>query len=272
MSFETFLDRWTADPKAVKQELVPYRVQMSNALSECEILHRGVQALDSTHFEENQICWLRDASNKLKCCYYMGGVFHEFTYKQLDVLFGQRIRDSQYCLENNKRILPNGIYVPVVPPEFITQVVGKDASRKRRKIEQARIKKTQMDQVNAILWFFYVDSAPTIEECYTSIYSTPPRIFARDESTLPKSPNGTVQYPTEETVELENRASILNVLKRTRDTIKKHPLYAKQLQTCCLSTVRTMDDLVNLSVTKTDGTVVKIGSEIISVYDFLFPG
>ena len=277
MSFATFLERWANDSthnikRTQGDAEASYTIQTPNLLSECEILYRGVPALEQSHLTEANICWLRDQSNKLRCCYCFEGVFTELTYKHLDALFGKRIRDSQYCSENNERMLPNGIRVPVVPLDFIEHIAGKQSQRKRRKIQKARVKKAHLPHVNAILWFFYMGAAPATEECYHSILVNPPRIFAKNRSTLPNAPDGSaaVAAPRPMTSDAQ-RAAVMEVLETTRTAISEHGLYATQLENCCLASVRSMDDLVNLTTTLSDGTVVKIGAEIISAYNFLFP-
>ena len=276
MSFSTFLERWASVGDTTSdfdQKQPTYTIKTSNELLESEILYRGVPVVDLSQLSESNICWLRDASDHLRCCIYHKKSFLELSYKQLDSIFGKRIRDSQYCIDNNERMLPNGIRVPVVPLEFIEKVEGRASQRKRKKIEKPRVKKSQLHHVNAILWFFYVGAAPTTEECFQSLLVNPPRIFARDPKTLPKQMDGSLvePLPIEPCIVKSQRAVVLSALESTRAVISKHPLYATQLEHCCLESVRNMGDLVNLSITQSDGTAVQIGAEIISVYNYLFP-
>merc|ERR1711865_833704 len=118
MSFSEFLKTWANDPKTTRNErCVRYKLQSSNAISECEILHRGVCVYDISNIVEDNVCWLRDQSNSLRWCYSTSdNLFYELTHKQLELLYGSRIQDRDFCAKNNERILPNGIRVPVVPP------------------------------------------------------------------------------------------------------------------------------------------------------------
>lgn len=274
MSFKTFLERWANDSKSTKAEAaITYKVTPPNTFSECEVLHMGVKATDNTQLDETNMCWLRSPLNELKCCYWLNNAFHEFSFKQLDGIFGPRIRDSQYCIDNNERILPNGIRVPVVPLEFIEQLEGKDRKKKRRKLEKTRIRKQYLSHVNTIIWFFYTASAPSLDECFDPPLLHPPRIFSRDPKTLPKNKDGVIVEPpsTSSTKVGSEYNAIMEVLESTRTIIAKHPLYATQLNKCCLTSVKTMDDLVQLTIKDNNGKDVSIGSEIISVYNFLFP-
>jgi hypothetical protein len=250
MSFGTFLERWAADAKGLKTYKPSYyTVKTNDDLAECEIIHRGVAALEENHLYESNICWLRDPTSKLKCCYCIRDVFVECTYKQLDFIFGKRIRDAEYCVKNNQRMLPNGIRVPVVPPEFIEQATGKHLDRKRRKLCQRRIKKSNLEHVNTVLWFLCTSSAPTMQECYEPQLGHPPRIFTR---------GGMSTLPWDAGVDVLPSAQSVPTMQSARE------------QTC-LDSVRSMDDLANLVVFNLDGVGVNIGSEIISVFNYLHP-
>ena len=216
---------------------------------------------------------LCDPNIKLKLCDCIRDVLVECTKNLLDFIFGNRIRDAEFCVKNTQRMLPNGIRVPVVPPEFIEQATGKHLDRKRRKLCQRRIKKSNLEHVNAVLWFLCTSSAPTMQECYEPQLGHPPRIFTRGGmSTLPWDA-GVDALPSAQSVPAMQsaREQTLRVLTETRNAIHKHPLYAKQLETCCLDSVRSMDDLANLVVFNLDGVGVNIGSEIISVFNYLHP-
>tara|TARA_B100000787_G_C16194545_1_gene299805 strand:+ start:1601 stop:2395 length:795 start_codon:yes stop_codon:yes gene_type:complete len=260
MSFEQFLEKWASDPKEIKQhEPISLKTAPSRCLTECEILHRGTTTHVIEELSGDNVCWLRDQTDALRWCYCTSaGDFVELSHRQLEQLYGERIRDHAFSMHNNQRILPNGIQVPVVPPTFIDAVLDKVQERKKRKVQQRKLKKGLLAHTNSILWFFNENAAPTRAECFASVFVLPRQIFAKDTDEVPAE---TAPTPTSALFELLNHA---------RDAVQKHPLYAEQLKTCCLDRVQTLDDLVNLTIKDGDRDV-KIGPEIISVFNRFFP-
>lgn len=258
MSFERFMDDWAKGKRALDCGDAYYEIRQSNSsLQECEVLHRGTDAIEESSLNKEHICWLRDQENNLRCCYYIDNSFRELNFKQLDTLFGEEVR--QGGLTNNQQILPNGISVPIVPVGFIKEVLNKHEQKKRRVLYAQKIKKKNLKDMNSMLWFYNMGAAPTDEECHQSIHMIPPNLF---RTTKPRK-------RADENLTLRERT--IRILETTRNKIKNHPVYSKKLDASIFENVDNVSELLKLSVEDEDGRRVNISQHLISLYNLLFP-
>lgn len=257
MSFEKFMSEWAAGKRALDCGNAFYEIRPSNAsLQESEILHQGTESVEETTLNREHLCWLRDRESKIRCCYWIENSFRELTFKQLDTLFGEEIR--QGGIQKNEQVLANGITIPIVPESFIEEVRTKHDQKKRRVLYAQKIKKKNLKEINAMLCFFNMGCAPTDEECFESIHIIPPNLL-RSKKTR-----------DEEKVETSLRERTIAVLETTRNKIKNHPIYNSRLETSIFKDVHTVADLLKLSV-EDDGNKINIAQQLVGMYHLLFP-
>ena len=259
MSLESFMDEWSKGKRVLETSKDKFYEIRANAdmLQECEVLHQGIEAFEDITLTNEHICWLRDQENNIRCCYFMDNTFHEYSFKQLDIIFGDKIRRGG--IQNNSQILQNGIEVPIVPPFFVEEVRNKHEQKRRRVLYAQKIKKKNIREMNAMLWFFNMDSAPTKEECHESIHLIPPNIFCKTG----------MERKTEE-VELPLRERTIQILEKTRKKIINHPLYAEKLKHNIFENIESVSDLLKLSI-EDNGNHINIAQHIIALYHILFP-
>tara|TARA_B110000211_G_C14029959_1_gene531635 strand:- start:127 stop:918 length:792 start_codon:yes stop_codon:yes gene_type:complete len=259
MSFEKFMDDWAKGKRSIEvTKDAFYEIRTTtNSLQECEVLQRGTEAFEDTALTINHICWLRDQESKIRCCYFIESSYREMNFKQLDLIFGDEIRNGG--LESNRQLLSNGIEVPIVPEFFIEEVRTKHEQKRRRVLYAQKIKKKNIREMNAMLWFFNMRSAPTNEECFESIHIIPPNIFTRK----------TTREEVDEN--LPQRERTIQIFEKTRTRILKHPLYAEKLKNTVLDNVDSVSDLLKLQIEDSNGAKINIAPHLIALYHILFP-
>jgi len=260
MSFENLMNEWAAGKRSsVTCKDVFYEIRANtDALQECEVLHRGIDAFEDIVLTKDHIFWLRDQENKFRCCYFMENSYRELNFKQLDVIFGDIIRNGG--IVSNKQLLSNGIEVPIVPEFFINEVRTKHEQKKRRVLYAQKIKKKNLREMNSMLWFYNMDAAPTHDECFESVHVIPPNIFTKSKE---------VGHHEEVTVELRERT--IQLFQKTRSKILNHPLYAQKLQNNVFNDISSVTDLLKLSVEDTDGNKINIAQHVIALFHILVP-
>ena len=194
----------------------------------------------------------------MRCCYFIENSFRELNFKQLDLLFGDEIRNGG--IQKNEQVLGNGIQVPIAPPSFINEVLQKNEQKKRRILYAQKIKKKNLKDMNAMLWFFNMSCAPTREESFESLHVIPPNLLRT------KNPKKRI---TQEDQTL--RARTIQLLEITRSKIKNHPVYNKRLDTSIFQDIDSVADLLKVSVNDESGKSINISQHLISMYDILFP-
>ena len=259
MSFETYMKDWSNGKRALDCKTF-YEIRPTNtSLQDCEVLQRGVEAVNDILLHKENICWLRGTGNNLICCYSIDNSFRELSFKQLDLLFGDEIR--QGGIKNNVQLLSNGIEVPIVPEKFIEEITNKHEQKKRRVLYAQKIKKKNLNEMNSMLYFFNMDSAPTVEESHESIHVIPPNLLY--------SPAGA--DVEKETDDVPLRKRIIAILETTRDKIKNHPVYRSRLETSIFKDVHSVADLLKVTVTDQNGNSVAIAQSLVDLYNLLFP-
>jgi len=253
------MEDWAKGKRALTTGDSYYEIRPSTlSLQECEILHQGIDAVEESLLNGRNICWLRDQSGTMRCCYFIDNSFLEFNFKQLDTLFGEEIRSGG--IQKNEQILANGIAVPIVPESFINEVLQKHEQKKRRVLYAQKIKKKNLKDMNSMLWFFNMRSAPTLEECFESIHIIPPKLFRTKHAT---------QKAKQSPLSLRDRT--IQILETTRNKIKDHPVYNKRLETSVFESVDSVSDLLKVSVADDNGKRINISQHLVSLYDILFP-
>jgi len=258
MSFEKFMSDWSNGKRALDTKNTYYEIRPStNSLQECEVLQKGIVSIEDNNLKKEHISWLRNQENSFICCYYIDNEFRELNFKQLDTIFGEEIRKGGIL--NNSQMLSNGIIVPIVPQKFIDDVLHKHEQKKRRVLYSQKIKKKNIKQMNNMLWFFNMESAPREEELYESIHMIPPNLLRSDN-------------PKQEYAVVENvRERTIKILETTRNKIINHPVYNSRLKSSIFENVNTVSDFLKLSVEDDNGNKINIAHQLVGLFNILFP-
>ena len=258
MSFEKFMSDWAKGKRALDNKNIFYEIRpSSDSLEECEVLSRGEEAIDDVSLTRDHISWLRDSDNNFRCCYSIDNAFREFNFKQLDMLFGDDIRNGG--LQNNSQVLSNGISVPIVPQNFIEEITQRHEQKKRRVLYAQRIKKKNLPDINNMLLFFNMNCAPTTEECHESIHIIPPHLLR------------SMKTKQEDNQNYDVRERTIKILETTRNKIINHPVYNRHLQTNIFDNVHNVSDFLKLSVQDDNGNKINIAQQLVGLYHVLYP-
>lgn len=259
MSFSTYLDDWSKGKRkltnTIQYDINPHK----NTLQECEILHRGVDPLDESVLCEENVSWVRDKNNDIHCVVIIQDCIQELNFRQIDQIWGERVRKDFFDIQKNVQQLPNGINVPIIPQFYLDAILEKKKIKEKRILNQQRYKKKILGELNRVLWFFNKDSEPTCEERHQSIFVLPPNIFeGRKTRKKRKRADGT------------KREQVCAILEKARAQVLKHPIHAGKLDDCCLDSINSLSDLRNLKIEQ-DGVEIGLASTVLSIYNFLIP-
>ena len=195
----------------------------------------------------DNVCWVRDAADKIHAAIFINLDFAVLTFKQCDVIFGERMREPEF---RNEQRLANGIVVPIVPHEYVEH--AKHRAVKRQKREAAaprRPRRGALPELNRVIAYFNVDAAPTTEEKTESIALLPNDLL-KSRTTLTPVTSQT------------KRDRVIGVLSAARDELLKSPLHAAHLNDSCIDEISSFDDLADVQID---------GVQLLSIFNLLLP-